>query len=154
MTKKFKRDEEELKEIYDKVKEYIKYEMDVDVNRNCRQQKQIDARCIYSKILYDYYYFTYQQIADSIGKNHGTIINSLRMFDYNIRPYKRMYAMYSKILLALDITTVEKERYLELTYGRYEVNDKAKKLFDLVNKIPDEKLELTYKMVEVLLETC
>jgi hypothetical protein len=64
-----------------------------------------------------------------------------------------MYAMYSKILLALDITTVEKERYLELTYGRYQVNDKAKKLFDLVNKVPDEKLELTYKLIETLLET-
>lgn len=81
--------EDEIEEL----KIIIKNILGVDVMEIKRKREVVDARRIYSKILYDRHY-THQSIGDSIGKNHSSIIYYIKNIDILFNQENTFFSQY------------------------------------------------------------
>lgn len=77
----------------EELKIIIKNILGVDVMEIKRERDIVNARRIYSKILYDRLY-THQSIGDSIGKHHSLIIHYLKNIDVLFNQEHTFFAQY------------------------------------------------------------
>lgn len=141
---------EYITEVSAKVKKFVTFEFNLDLNSKSRKTEYIDARSIYYKILYDFYKLTYEEIASTVDKNHVSILNSTSNFKYYIEQDKFKREKYLKILLALDLISEEEKEYLYLSNK----NTKLSKLYKLISRVPDSKVDFFYEKIHTLLENC
>ena len=73
-----------------------------DVFKDTRKRNVVDARRIYSKILFDKGY-GYTEIGRTLGKNHATIMHYLRHFDVHILYSKTLKEGLQKVSYAYDL---------------------------------------------------
>jgi len=68
-------------EITERIKEIILKETDIDVSKNSRKHNIIEARALYFYLIKHFKpKMTLQEIADSVNKNHATVIHSLNNY--------------------------------------------------------------------------
>lgn len=142
--------QQEIDDISAKVKKYVMFEFNLDINSKSRKMEYIDARTIYYKILYDFYKMTYEEIGTTVDKTHAAILNSVTNFRYNIETDKVKRQRYLRILLALELISSEEMDYMSLS----DKNSKLLKIYKLVSRIPESKVDFFYEKIHTMLEYC
>lgn len=141
---------EYIEEISSRVKKYVTFEFNIDLNSKSRKTEYVDARSIYYKILYDFYKLTYEEIASTVDKNHVSIINATSNFKYYIEQDKFKREKYLKILIALELISEEEKEYMCLSNK----NTKLSKLYKLIKHVPEDRIDFFYEKIHKLLEYC
>lgn len=81
-------------EITERLKEIILKETDIDVSKNSRKHNIIEARALYFYLIKHFKpKMTLQEIAESVNKNHATVIHSLNNYE--------MYEKFNRDLRSL-----------------------------------------------------
>lgn len=142
--------QEEITEISEKLKRYVTFEFNLDINSKSRKAEYIDARSIYYKILYDFYGLKYEDIAKTIDKTHASVLNAVSNFTYYIERDKIKREKYLKILIALELISEEEKEYMSISNKNTELS----KLYKLVRQIPIDKVDFFYQKIHTLLEYC
>jgi hypothetical protein len=139
---------EYIAEVSEKVKKHVTLEFNIDLNSKSRKMEYVDARSIYYKILYDYYKLTYEEIAETVDKNHASIINATSNFKYYIEQDSIKKEKYIKILLSLDLISQSEVELMSIS----DKNTKISKLYKLVRRVPEDKIDFFYEKIHTLLE--
>lgn len=134
----------------EKVKKHVMFEFNINIDSTSRKIEYIDARSIYYKILYNFYLFTYEEIATVANKNHSSIINSISNFEYYIEQNKTKKERYLKVLLSLGLISLEEKDYMQLS----EEKSSYYKIHKLVKDIPENKVDFFYEKIKILLNNC
>lgn len=142
--------QEYIEEVAAKVKKYVTFEFNLDLNSKSRKTEYVDARSIYYKILYDFYKLTYEEIGSTVNKNHVSILNGTSNFKYYIELDKFKREKYLKILIALDLISEEEKEYMSMSNK----NTKLSKLYKLIKRVPEDKVDFFYEKIHTLLEYC
>lgn len=116
----------------------------VDIDLDSRERQVVDARRAYSKIMKEFG-FTYHHIANTIDKNHATIIHYIKTLDF-IMDYdpklKNKYLLAKKFFMLknneLKITSSD-DLYSNLIF-----------LSDELNEIDSMKKQLKEKLISYL----
>ena len=93
------------------LKNIVNSVLEVNVNDPKKTDEIVKARAICYKIMRDECYFTLKYIADQFGKNHATIMHSLKEFPFMMKYDKRLQRAYLKIM---GIWEQEADQYVEL----------------------------------------
>lgn len=142
--------QEYISEVSEKVKKFVTFEFNLDLNSKSRKTEYIDARSIYYKILYDFYKLTYEEIGETVDKTHASILNAISNFTYYIERDNIKKEKYLKILIALDLISEEEKEYMSISNKNTELS----KLYKLIRRVPEDKIEFFYKKIHSLLEYC
>jgi hypothetical protein len=142
--------QEYISEVSEKVKKFVTFEFNLNLNSKSRKTEYIDARSIYYKILYDFYKLTYEEIGETVDKNHASILNAISNFTYYIERDNIKKEKYLKILIALELISEEEKEYMSISSKNTELS----KLYKLVRRIPEDKIDFFYKKIHSLLEYC
>lgn len=90
------------------LKELIEKTTGVDINRTSRRREVVEARAMYYKILKQIdKKKTLQSIADSVGKNHATVLHSLNNYDSFERFNPTLKLFRKEILSRLNYKSFE-----------------------------------------------
>lgn len=147
---RIKPSQEYIAEVSAKVKKFVTFEFNLDLNSKSRKTEYIDARSIYYKILYDFYKLTYEEIGETVDKNHASILNAISNFTYYIERDNIKKEKYLKILIALNLISEEEKEYMSISSKNTELS----KLYKLVRRVPEDKIDFFYKKIHSLLEYC
>lgn len=142
--------QEYISEVSEKVKKFVTFEFNLNLNSKSRKTEYIDARSIYYKILYDFYKLTYEEIGETVDKTHASILNAISNFTYYIERDNIKKEKYLKILIALDLISEEEKEYMSISNKNTELS----KLYKLIRRVPEDKIEFFYKKIHSLLEYC
>jgi len=114
----------------------VNAEMLVNIQCKSRTTRHIDARLIFSYILYERG-VTYQRIADHLQKNHATIINAVRNAKNYLKNEPDLYRRYKmcKTIFENNNHPVVEYTYEELLKSYFDLEEKY-------NKLEDELLEI------------
>ncbi len=140
--------QQEIVDISTKVKKFVMFEFNLDLNSKSRKMEYVDARSIYYKILYDFYNMTYEEIASTVDKTHASVLNATTNFKYYIEQDKYKRERYLKILLALDLISIEEREYMDIS----DRNANYAKLYKLIRRVPESKIDFFYEKIHILLE--
>jgi DNA-directed RNA polymerase subunit L len=144
-------------EITERLKEIILKETDIDVSKNSRKHNIIEARALYFYLVKHFKpKMTLQEIAESVNKNHATVIHSLNNYE--------MYEKFNRDLRSLRniiVNEIDEENILNTEDNeelRLELKKKNLKVSELeiqleesnlrINKL--EKARYEYKIIEQL----
>ena len=142
--------QEYISEVSEKVKKFVTFEFNLNLNSKSRKTEYIDARSIYYKILYDFYKLTYEEIGETVDKTHASILNAIFNFTYYIERDNIKKEKYLKILIALDLISEEEKEYMSISNKNTELS----KLYKLIRRVPEDKIDFFYKKIHSLLEYC
>lgn len=142
--------QEYISEVSEKVKKFVTFEFNLNLNSKSRKTEYIDARSIYYKILYDFYKLTYEEIGETVDKTHASILNAISNFTYYIERDNIKKEKYLKILIALDLISEEEKEYMSISNKNTELS----KLYKLIRRVPEDKIDFFYKKIHSLLEYC
>jgi len=84
------------------IKDRIEFYTGLDVRTDTRKREYVYARIVFSKIMRDRFFMTYQTIADYLGRSHCLILYSLNNWDTIEKYEKELYKVYQYILLEMD----------------------------------------------------
>ena len=128
-------------EITKRLKEIILKETDIDVSKNSRKHNIIEARALYFYLVKHFKpKMTLQEIADSVNKNHATVIHSLNNYE--------MYEKFNRDLRSLrNIITneIDEENILNTEDNeelRLELKKKNLKISELEIQLEESNLRL------------
>jgi len=120
--------------IEERLIELILSETDIDIRNNSRKRNVIEIRALYFKLLRDFNpALTLEQIAETVNKNHATVIHSLKRYD--------MYEKYNTELKQLNKIITSKINDENIMH----LNDISSLKFELKkarNKIDNLELDL------------
>ena len=143
-----------------KFKKIIKFETGVNVEIVSRKRNFVEARAIYYKLLREISGMTLHAIADTVNKDHATILHSLKSVDDWMRYDTKLADKYKNILYAID--NIDDTDFNSLRYENMmlklrieELNKKISKsssnrLYSLMDKVPYEKEEMVYDRLSVI----
>jgi hypothetical protein len=99
-----------LKEIQKKVEVYF----ELKLNTNCRRREYVYARMIYYKLVRNFHPdMSYQKIANTMNKNHGTVLHAIKEFPNVCKFDKQFSKDYNNLkkqlrIISVDITQLPK----------------------------------------------
>lgn len=154
-----------MKNKLETLQKVIESRLEVKLNKNTRKKEYIFARALFYGLAYDGKRCTYSTIGKYIGRDHATILHSIKnvfpqiMFDSN---YKRLYDELS--LIVED--SVDEKTLTTHQDGIYNLYKEMQKKDDLIqelslkliisekinNKVEDALKDLTPEETETLLD--
>ena len=128
-------------EITERLKEIILKETDIDVSKNSRKNNIIEARALYFYLVKHFKpKMTLQEIADSVNKNHATVIHSLNNYT--------MYEKFNRDLRSLRniiVNQMDEENILNtenINELRLEIRKKNLRVSELEIQLEETNLRL------------
>jgi DNA-directed RNA polymerase subunit L len=144
-------------EITERLKEIILKETDIDVSKNSRKHNIIEARALYFYLVKHFKpKMTLQEIAESVNKNHATVIHSLNNYTMYEKFNRDLRSLRNIIVNEIDEQNVlntedNEELRLELKKKNLKVSELEIQLEETnlrINKL--EKAAYEYKIIEQL----
>lgn len=143
----------------------IESRLEVQLNKNTRKKEYIFARALFYALAYDGKRFTYSTIGKYMGKDHATVLHSIKnvfpqiMFDSN---YKRLYDELS-LIVGNDVDERTLTTHQDGIYNLYQEMQKKEDLIQELslkliiaektnNKVADALKDLTPEETETLLD--
>jgi len=128
-------------EITERLKEIILKETDIDVSKNSRKHNIIEARALYFYLVKHFKpKMTLQEIAESVNKNHATVIHSLNNYT--------MYEKFNRDLRSLRniiVNEIDEENILNTEDNeelRLEIKKKNLKVSELEIQLEESNLRI------------
>lgn len=140
----------------------ISNEYGVDIFSSSRERDCVEARAIFSKILYSNHHMGYTKIGRLLSKNHATIYHYIKNFDSWIKYDDRLKSKYLNILSVyskdIEIGSVEDTR--KIWYENIILSTKVERLEDklssglyaLLDKVPENKAFIVYERLESIIK--
>jgi len=144
-------------EITERLKEIILKETDIDVSKNSRKHNIIEARALYFYLVKHFKpKMTLQEIAESVNKNHATVIHSLNNYEMYEKFNRDLRSLRNIIVNQMDEQNVlntedNEELKLELKKKNLRVSELEIQLEESnlrINKL--EKAAYEYKIINNL----
>jgi len=144
-------------EITQKIKEIIKQETNIDVSKASRKHNIIEARALYFHSIKHFNpKMTLQDMADSVNKNHATVIHSLNNYPMYERYNNRLKSLKQTIINQIDEDNILNTEDNELL--RLEIKKKNLAISELEIKLEEKNLKINnlekaryeYKVIEQL----
>ena len=144
-------------EITERLKEIILKETDIDVSKNSRKHNIIEARALYFYLVKHFKpKMTLQEIAESVNKNHATVIHSLNNYEMYEKFNRDLRSLRNIIVNEIDEQNVlntedNEELRLELKKKNLKVSELEIQLEESnlrINKL--EKATYEYKIINNL----
>jgi hypothetical protein len=144
-------------EITERLKEIILKETDIDVSKNSRKHNIIEARALYFYLVKHFKpKMTLQEIAESVNKNHATVIHSLNNYEIYEKFNRDLRSLRNIIVNQMDeenILNTENinDLKLEIKKKNLRVSELEIQLEETnlrINKL--EKATYEYKIIEQL----
>jgi len=144
-------------EITERLKEIILKETDIDVSKNSRKHNIIEARALYFYLVKHFKpKMTLQEIAESVNKNHATVIHSLNNYEMYEKFNRDLRSLRNIITNEIDEQNIlntedNEELRLELKKKNLRVSELEIQLEESnlrLNKL--EKSAYEYKIIEQL----
>jgi len=144
-------------EITERLKEIILKETDIDVSKNSRKHNIIEARALYFYLVKHFKpKMTLQEIAESVNKNHATVIHSLNNYEMYEKFNRDLRSLRNIITNEIDEENIlntedNEELRLELKKKNLRVSELEIQLQESnlrINKL--EKAGYEYKIIEQL----
>jgi predicted transcriptional regulator len=85
------------------VKDYIESYFKVSLHDKGQSTKFLLARTVFCKIMHIDYGFSVQEIAESLGRTHATVINSIKKFDGYYRDKRAVRKCYRDLSIKLGL---------------------------------------------------
>ena len=123
-----------MKQREDRLKDIVNQVFKLDIMEKNRRNEVVEARMVYSQILRDSEFMTLSNIAKSIDKNHATIIDYIKNFNYIIKPDERLWDMY--------LTCARIYNETDHIANTLELEECRNLIFSLENKIKKLSLEI------------
>ena len=149
-----------------RLKNIIELETGINVDIVSRKRNFVEARALYYKLLRDVLGMTLQSIADTVKKNHATVLHSINNFDILLRYDEDMKKSYSNVICmisnynsrSMDNSEIGRLRYNNtlLSIKVNELTDNiasmrnVSRLHELVDRIPAEKEELMFERISAI----
>ena len=77
-----------------RIREVVEKFYKLDISAKTRKLEYVYARAIYFKLCYNHTKHTYSQIADTLNRNHATVLHSVREFPYMLKHSKKLNNEY------------------------------------------------------------
>jgi len=144
-------------EITERLKEIILKETDIDVSKNSRKHNIIEARALYFYLVKHFKpKMTLQEIAESVNKNHATVIHSLNNYEMYEKFNRDLRSLRNIIVNQMDeenvLNTEDNELLkLELKKNKLRISELEIELEESnlrINKL--EKAGYEYKIINNL----
>jgi DNA-directed RNA polymerase subunit L len=144
-------------EITERLKEIILKETDIDVSKNSRKHNIIEARALYFYLVKHFKpKMTLQEIAESVNKNHATVIHSLNNYEMYEKFNRDLRSLRNIITNEIDEENIlntedNEELRLELKKKNLRVSELEIQLEETnlrINKL--EKAAYEYKIINNL----
>jgi hypothetical protein len=122
-------------------------ELDIDPLKKTRQQKYVEARTIIMKILRSKG-LGVRKIADTLGKNHASVLHHLKNFDFQLKYDKELSSKYETILLkmAKGNNIIYQLSHDDLIKYTFSLEERLKKTILLKNR--SKNYEKLFKFIE------
>jgi len=144
-------------EITERLKEIILKETDIDVSKNSRKHNIIEARALYFYLIKHFKpKMTLQEIAESVNKNHATVIHSLNNYEMYEKFNRDLRSLRNIITNEIDEQNIlntedNEELRLELKKKNLRVSELEIQLEETNLRISKlEKAAYEYKIIEQL----
>ena len=140
----------------------ISNEYDANIFSSSRERECVEARAIFSNILFSYQHMGYTKIGRILGKKHCTIYHYIKNFDNWIKYDDRLRSKYLNILSVyskgMNIGNVDETR--KIWYENIVLSSKVKDLEEklssglhaLVDTVPNDKKFLIYERLELIIK--
>lgn len=136
--------------IRSRIRHIVEEYYQIDITTPLRIREYVEARAMYSKLLRDNTNMTLNTIAESIGKNHSTIVHIIRQLEYDMEnnievnsKYVRLNSIYNEsILHDLDENNALVEisiSYNNLRHSYALLSKNYRMLMDKHNQLLDER---------------
>jgi hypothetical protein len=144
-------------EITERLKEIILKETDIDVSKNSRKHNIIEARALYFYLVKHFKpKMTLQEIAESVNKNHATVIHSLNNYEMYEKFNRDLRSLRNIIVNQMDEENIlntedNEELRLEIKKNKLRVSELEIQLEESnlrINKL--EKAAYEYKIINNL----
>ena len=149
-----------------RLKNIIELETEINVDIVSRKRNFVEARALYYNLLRDVLGMTLQSIADTVKKNHATVLHSINNFDILLSYNEDMKKSYSNIICmishynsrSMDNSEIGRLRYNNtlLSIKVNELTDNialmrnVSRLHELIDRVPAEKEELMYERISAI----
>lgn len=84
-----------------------------DLKAKTRRREYVDARRIAYYILRNVHGFSFQSIANEFDKNHASVINGIRDFDFLLKSDKILYEIYNQSCNRIAQGDIRKEQIIQ-----------------------------------------
>lgn len=93
----------------------INKELEIDINEITRERKYVDGRSIFYWLCTHYTDLNFSQISKLLGKNHATVLHSIKNFPYIIEYDVELKEMFDKIHMKVlaEIDSKNKEMSID-----------------------------------------
>lgn len=128
----------------DSLKKIVNEIFFVDIENSTRKRRTVDARRAYSKILRDVG-FSYEHIADTINKDHATIIHYVKSIE-NLLEYDSIFE--KRFMLAKKQFLLENKELI--SQSNEDIYTTAVRLGEKLEQVLLEKHQILFKFVDHL----
>lgn len=152
----------------ERFKKIIELETGIDVDIVSRKRNFVETRSLYYKLLRDVLGMTLQSIADTVNKDHATILHSIKNFDIWSSYSEDLRRSYTNVMHMIHHYEYDSMDNLELSKLRYNNilldlkvkeltdhiasmrNTTTSRLHELIDRVPEEKEELMYERISAI----
>ena len=147
-------------QITKELKKVIKEITGVDINEVSRKREIIEARAVYYKILKQIdKKKSLKSIGASVGKDHATVLHSLKNYDMfeqfnpTLKLFKKQILQRLNYVKPEDILDISKDEYIQsLQLDIMKLNDEIENLQETINK-PRNNYNIVNNIQQLLIET-
>ena len=132
----------------EKYRKIVEQHFSLDISKKTRQFRYVFARACYFYLCRKYTTYSLHEIGKSLGKNHATVMNSLKKLDFMIfcRPINT--SMYNSLMRKFNPNMEDSKPKITLTELVRDYNCLLLENDQLKNKI-QELTELIYKLADL-----
>lgn len=152
----------------ERFKKIIELETGIDVDIISRKRNFVEIRALYYKLLRDVLGMTLQSIADTVNKDHATILHSIKNFDIWSSYSDDLRKSYTNVMHMTHHYEYDSMDNLELSKLRYNNilldlkvkeltdhissmrNTNTSRLHELIDRVPIDKEELMYERISAI----
>jgi hypothetical protein len=150
----------------ERFKKIIELETGINVDIVSRKRNFVEIRALYYKILRDVLGMTLQSIADTVNKDHATILHSIKNFDIWASYSEDLRRNYNNVMHMIhhyEYDSMDDSELSKLRYNNILLDMKVKELTDhiasmrsvsrlheLIDRIPEDKEELMYERISAI----
>jgi hypothetical protein len=140
-----------------KFKKLIKLETGVDVDIVSRKRNFVEVRALYYRLLRDNLEMTLQSIANTVKKDHATVLHSLNNIDNWMKYSDDLRTYYANIMQVVNSnggSEISGLRYANIILEAKvkELTKQSSKLHELLDTIPKDKEDLVFERLSAIIK--
>jgi Txe/YoeB family toxin of Txe-Axe toxin-antitoxin module len=85
------------------IRDIVEYHFNLDISNKSRKFEYVFARACYYKICRDFGGYSYKKIADTLNKNHATVLHALKELEFMAKHDKFFLKKYNSLMKKFNL---------------------------------------------------